>query len=281
MTQTPDALDLGRFDAPLLFFGGPLSNLAATRAMREQAQKLGFPPERVICTGDIVAYCAEPVETVELVRDWGIAVVQGNCEESLGEESPDCGCGFEEGTVCSRLSADWYDYANRRIDSGDRAWMRTLPRAIRLELANRSILVVHGGVAQNNRFIFPGSDDAQVAEELEMAGTDLIIGGHSCIPSGRRIGPRSWLNVGAIGLPANDGTPDGWYLVLSPEQEGLHCDWHRLPYPAVEAGHAMYAAGLTDYARTLVTGLWPSMDVLPAADRARQGIPLQPQGLNL
>ena len=30
---------------------------------------------------DVVAYCAEPVETVALIRDWGCAVVMGNCED--------------------------------------------------------------------------------------------------------------------------------------------------------------------------------------------------------
>ena len=42
--------------------------------------------------------CADPVATVAAVRDWGISVIMGNCEESLGWNKDDCGCGFEEGT---------------------------------------------------------------------------------------------------------------------------------------------------------------------------------------
>jgi len=264
--------DLGHLAGPVLLFGGPYSNLGATRAMRARAEELGIPPERTICTGDVVAYCAEPTETVALIRDWGIAVVQGNCEESLGSGAPDCGCGFEEGTACSLLSVDWYRHANELICENDRAWMRALPSSIRFRLNGKSVRVVHGGVASINRFIFPSTAVDIKREELALAGTDLLIGGHSGIPSGARIGAGAWLNSGAVGLPANDGTPDGWYLLLLPDGDNLVCRWQRLPYPVAESVAAMRAAGLVNgYLETLSTGLWPSMDVLPEAERSRQG----------
>jgi hypothetical protein len=65
---------------PVLIFGEPYSNLAATQAMRRRAEELDIPPARVICNGDLIATCAEPQETLQLVRDWGIKVVQKNCE---------------------------------------------------------------------------------------------------------------------------------------------------------------------------------------------------------
>jgi len=276
MNRPNPTLELGRLAGPVLIFGGPYSNLAATRATQQRAGELGIPAGRIVCTGDVVAYCAEPEETVQLVRDWGVAVVRGNCEEALGWEAPDCGCGFAEGSACSALAADWYRFAAGRIGEADRAWMRSLPKAIRFELNGRSILVVHGGVAQVNRYLFPSTPAAIKAAELDLAGTELLIGGHSGIPGGEKIGARAWLNVGAVGLPANDGTADGWYLLLSPAGGGLRCRWQRLSYPAEAAGHAMGAAGLTPgYAEALATGLWPSMDVLPAAERARRGVPIR------
>ena len=42
-------------DAPLLCFGGPYSNLQALQAMLAEARRLGIPPERMLCTGDVVA----------------------------------------------------------------------------------------------------------------------------------------------------------------------------------------------------------------------------------
>ena len=78
-----------RGNEPLVVFGGPYSNLQATRAMQAETRRLGIAPDRVICTGDVVAYCANPAETTDLVRAWGIHVVAGNCEESLAADADD------------------------------------------------------------------------------------------------------------------------------------------------------------------------------------------------
>ena len=100
-----------RPDGPLLFFGGPYSNLEATRALLDRAAALGIAPWRTVCTGDVVAYGADPAATVELLRNCGCHVVMGNCEESLAAGRADCGCGFPEGSQCERLSAAWFAHA--------------------------------------------------------------------------------------------------------------------------------------------------------------------------
>lgn len=47
---------------------------------------------------------ADPVATVAVTRDWGVHVIMGNCEESLGWSKNDCG--FEE--ICSRLAIAFF-----------------------------------------------------------------------------------------------------------------------------------------------------------------------------
>jgi predicted phosphodiesterase len=134
-------------------------------------------------------------ETIRLVRDWGISVVQGNCEESLGLGAADCGCGcgcgFAAGTACSLLAVDWYRYATERIADEDRAWMRSLPKSLCFELNRRSVRVVHGGLAQINRFIFPSTPNEVKQKELDQSGTDILVGGHSGIPCAQRLGGRA------------------------------------------------------------------------------------------
>ena len=76
-SEHPELLQL---DAPAIVFGGPYSNLEAMRALLQEAERLGIRGERLICTGDVVAYCADPRATVELVRSSGARVVRGNCE---------------------------------------------------------------------------------------------------------------------------------------------------------------------------------------------------------
>jgi len=103
-------------NTPVLIFGGPYSNLEATRAMQARAEALQIPPQQIICTGDTIAYCAAPEDTVTLIRNWGVHVVQGNCEEAIAEDAADCGCGFETGSLCSTLSTEWFEYARKRLD---------------------------------------------------------------------------------------------------------------------------------------------------------------------
>jgi hypothetical protein len=88
----------------------------------------------MICTGDVIAYGADPRATLALIRDAGIATIMGNCEESLSEDAGDCGCGFTPGSTCDRLSAAWFTYATNHVDEADRHWMSTLPCRLDLVL---------------------------------------------------------------------------------------------------------------------------------------------------
>jgi predicted phosphodiesterase len=255
----------------LLVFGGPYSNLAATQAMLEVVQELGVPARQVICTGDVVAYGAQAEQTCRLIQQSGIRVVMGNCEESLAADSSDCGCGFEPGMLCSVLAEDWYDYARRQISAATRHWMAQLPREIRFEFAGLRFSVIHGGVDRINRFLFRSSPQQEFQQQLQLADCDVVIGGHCGLPFGLALEQGCWLNAGVIGLPANDASRSGWYMRLTQIENGVEVSWHRLAYDAERSFESMQAAGLSAYADTLLTGLWPSMDILPAQERAQQG----------
>lgn len=286
MHQAPAAVadwtDALRGDrGPLLVFGGPYSNLRATVALRAEAERLAIPPSRVICTGDVVAYAAEPEETVNAVRDWGCHVIAGNCEEQLGAGAADCGCGFEEGTACDLLAKGWYPFSDARVSQASRAWMRCLPAAATFELAGRRFRVVHGGTTVINRFLFNSQGEA-LAEEFAGADADVVIAGHAGIPFARRIGAGLWFNPGVIGMPANDGTPDVWYGLITPRDGNLEFALKRLRYDHLGAAASMRRYAHVDgYARTLVTGVWPSLDVLPEAEKAATGRRLRARTVTL
>ena len=264
-------------DQPVLIFGGCYSNLQATRALLAEARSHGIPADRMICTGDVVAYGADPRETLALIRDAGIATVMGNCEESLAEDAGDCGCGFVPGSACDRLSAAWFTYATNHVDEADRRWMATLPRRLDLVLSGYRLAVVHGAPSRINRFVFASMPEADIAMELELAGADGVIGGHCGVPFTRRIGARLWHNSGAIGMPANDGTPRGWFSLLTPRENGIEIRTLPLDYDHHASARAMRVAGLpADYADTMQTGIWPSFDVLPAMEQSQTGRALTP-----
>jgi predicted phosphodiesterase len=273
--------DLAQLPTPILVFGGPYSNLRALSALRARADELGIPPSQTICTGDVVAYCVEPEETTAAVRAWGCHVVAGNCEQQLAAGAADCACGFEEGSECDRLAKSWYPFANERISPASRAWMAGLPSELTFRAGGLSFRVIHGGVRQTNRFVF-ASQSELLAEELAFADSDVVVGGHSGLPFLEKVGRGVWFNPGVIGMPANDGTPDVWCGLIALEDDQVVLSTHRLGYDHISVAAGMRRFGHANgYARSLITGLWPSLDVLPPRERAATGKRIRPRTLRI
>lgn len=272
-----DIRDLGPLTGPVLLFGGPYGNKQALDALFDAAASLDIPPDRMICTGDLAAYAADPEGVARRLHAAGVPIVMGNVEESLGFAIDDCQCGFEEGSTCSVLAAQWYRYGSDVVSDEMKSWMRTLPRRIDFALDGVRFAVIHGGVAEINRFVFPATPGVEKSAEISLAGTDAIIGGHSGLPFTEVVDGRLWHNPGVIGLPANDGTPRVWYSVLTPGDDGIVAEIRALRYDHLAAAAAIRAADLpNEYASALESGLWPSDDIMPEGDRRRRGAAILP-----
>ena len=258
--------DLGHLDGPVVVFGGPYSNFQATRAVLDHVQSMGAVP---ICTGDVVAYCARPRDTIAAIRRANCAVVAGNCEQQLATGAPDCGCGFDAGSTCDLLSAGWYGFASAQMQAQDRAWMADLPDVITFTHAGKRCAVIHGGVRDVAQFLWSTSPDAAFEAEWDVlerliGPVDQIWAGHSGIPFQRTLRRGDWINAGVIGMPPHDGRAATRFAVLEQGRVRI-CD---LDYDAQGAAADMVAAGLTQgYHASLTSGYWPSEDVLPPALR--------------
>jgi len=264
--------DLGTLSGPLLVYGGPLSNRPALTELFALAEGAGIPGASRICTGDVAGYGADAPGCVALVRAAGGPVAAGNVERQLAADAEGCGCGFVAGSACDRLSGAWYGHARAQIGAIERAWMAGLPDVLVFTHAGMRCAMIHGGVSVIARYLWPVSPEAEFAEEVAaltaVAGpVARIYAGHCGLPFRRRVAGVDWVNAGAIGLPPNDGRPETCYaLVDAAGGVGLH----RLAYDADTAAAEMRAAGLVQgYERALLTGLWPSEDVLPPALRAQ------------
>ena len=258
--------DLGELSGPVLLFGGPYSNLQATRALLEFARAGGFAPSNMICTGDIVAYCADPAPTIAAIRASGCAVVAGNCEKQLAAYQMDCGCGFAPGTSCDLLSAGWFAHADAHVGAADRAWMGGLPDLVTFTQHGRRYAVIHGGLSDISRFLWPTSPEAEFAEEValvrQLVGpVDGVIAGHCGMAFHRHVAGIDWINAGVIGMPPNDGRAATRFAALHDSGEVM---LRALHYDANAAHDAMVAAGLVQgYHAAVLSGYWPSEEVLP------------------
>ncbi len=273
---------LGPIDEPLLICGGAYGNLEAMEALLLRAAELGIPTQRIIHTGDVIAYCADARATAERVQQLGLLSIRGNVEDQLAEEAEDCACGFEEGSACDLLARSWYAHARAQMTPELANWMTDLPRHLTFSMSGKRVRVVHGSPGLVNRFMWESLPSADYAGEIGQACADVVIAGHTGVPFTRTLPDgRVWHNSGGLGMVANDGTPRVWFAVMEPGHNGPQFTHYALDYDHASAARKMRAAGLPEgYANALETGLWPSLDILPEAEKSATGQPIDLNKLN-
>ncbi|CAN5307133.1 metallophosphoesterase family protein [soil metagenome] len=264
--------NIGTLEGRILIFGGVYSNFQALEKLIEIAEQENIPASNCICTGDIVGYCAQPQETVDLFRSWNPHSITGNVEIQLAEGEEDCGCDFREGSRCDNFSKLWYPYAKSRLSSEAVEWMRTLPEHIEFTYGGQKFTVVHGAFDHVSEFIFKSTPWAKKEETFLATGSEVIIAGHCGIPFNHSKDGKKWINPGVIGMPANDGTPRVWYAILDKENPGL-VKHYNFDYNYKLVSELMSASYLPEeYARTLKTGIWDNTEILPEAEKGLQGL---------
>lgn len=256
--------DFGNYGEEVLLAGGIASNLHALDAFAKIA---GHRP--VILTGDIAAYCAHPAACLERVHELGWPTIAGNVERQLAADSDDCGCGFETGSTCDSLSDAWYAHARAEVSELQREWISGLPDIATFTQGGRRVAVIHGGITDIARFLWPSSDQASFEEELaalrdRVGSIEAVVAGHCGIAFHRKVAGVQWINPGSLGMPPHDGRPLTRFAVLKEGEVTIE----RLAYDHEAARAAMSECGLTQgYQDALGDGIWPSEDVLPAALR--------------
>ncbi len=259
----------------ILVFGGVYSNLQALQELKSIAEAEGIAPEHCICTGDIVGYCAQPEETVQLFREWGALSISGNVEQQLADGSDDCGCDFTEGSRCDVFSRTWFPFSKEQLSKDAIEWMEKLPEHLQFTFAGKKITVVHGSYEQVSDFIFESTSVDKKQVSFSASQSDVIIGGHCGLPFHHAFDNKLWLNPGVIGMPANDGTPRVWYMLLEEVEGKLKYTHRSFEYDYHTAKQLMHINFLPEaYADTLQTGLWDNMEILPELEKMAQGIPI-------
>ena len=261
-------INLGQLKGKVLLFGGVYSNLQALEALIAIAEKENISPTQCICTGDIIGYCAQPEEVAQRFQAWGVKSIIGNVEEQLRSGALDCGCDFKAGSRCDNFSKEWYPYAQQQLSTSSIEWMQTLPDFIQFQLGSRNCTVVHGSYHYISEFIFKSTPWVLKQESFDATQSNTIIAGHAGLPFADEQHGQLWINAGVIGMPANNGQNSVWYAILD---ERVY-QFHQLDYDFDTAQAKMYKFGLPkSYAKTLGTGIWDNMEILPLVEKQQQG----------
>ncbi|AZQ43541.1 metallophosphoesterase family protein [Nonlabens ponticola] len=264
-------IDLGKKSGKMLLFGGVYSNLQALESLIDLAQKEGIAPENCLCTGDIIGYCGQPQETLELFKNWGVHSILGNVEIQLRDDEDHCGCDFTTGSRCDNFSEIWYAFAKANLPTASKQYFQSLSDHILFEFAGKKVGVVHGSYDHVSQFIFNSTNWYEKQASLDALNADVVVAGHCGLPFHDSQNGQLWLNPGVIGMPANDGTTRTWAMILD-DADGLNFEHVTLQYDFNTAADFMKKHHLPqEYAHTLKTGIWDNMEILPDSEKLEQG----------
>ena len=256
------------------FFGGVYSNSLALEAAIRDAGRRGA--EALFCLGDLGGFGPHPQRVPSVLREHGVTVVQGNYEDSVGHDRPDCQCGYTDPRD-NRFAQIAYDYTLANTPEDSKAWYRTLPRTLRFEMGGRRLLLCHGSPRRQNEFLWKSTSPVPFLERLlSDHEADVVLCTHTglhwerTLPSGGQV-----INVGALGRPANDGRTNVWYVLLTagsadaPAPAPLEVEFVPVAYDHERLARDMRQERLPEeFVETILTGWWTTcLEVLPARER--------------
>jgi predicted phosphodiesterase len=250
-------------------FGGVYSNYLALEAALRDAHARGA--ETVYCLGDLGAFGPHPDRVFPLLHEHGVVCVQGNYDDSVGNELADCQCGYTDprDNHFARIS---YGYTLRNTNAANRAWMRELPAQRRIELGGYRVLMCHGSPRRANEFLWESTTPTHFLDHLAQEfRADVILATHTGIKWHRPLAAdRHFVNVGVLGRPENDGRTNVWYALLEARPE-LRVEFVPVEYDHEGLAREMRAEGLpAEFVKTVLTGWWTTcLEVLPSKERKR------------
>ncbi|MFN2432379.1 MAG: metallophosphoesterase [Gemmatimonadota bacterium] len=255
-------------------FGGVYSNHLALEALLEEAH--GLRLDALFCLGDLGGFGPSPDRVFPLLRESGVSVVQGNYDHSVGHGLPDCACGYTD-PLDNHYARLAYAYTLAGTAAANRAWLRELPREIRIFVAGRVVLLCHGSSRRTNEFLWDSTSSTAFLDRLaRQAGAQTVACTHTGLPWVRELpAGRSFLNVGAIGRPANDGRPSVRWATLEAlpgaQGGGLKVELRSLRYDHERLAREMEREALPpEFVETIRSGWWTTcLEVLPGKERVR------------
>jgi len=256
------------------FFGGVYSNSIALEEAIRDARRRGA--EALFCLGDLGGFGPHPDRVPPILREHRVTVVQGNYEDSVGHDRPDCQCGYTDPRD-NRFAQIAYDYTLANTPAVFKAWYRTLPRTLRIEMGGRRLFLCHGSPRRQNEFLWKSTSPVPFLERLlRDCEADVVLCTHTglhwarILPSGGQV-----INVGALGRPANDGSTDVWYVLLTAGRDGvgtpapLEVEFISVAYDHERLALEMRREKLPEeFVETILTGWWTTcLEILPARER--------------
>jgi putative phosphoesterase len=211
----------------------------------------GRRADLIVCTGDLVGYCAFPNEVIDLIKGKNILTIMGNYDDAVGNELMVCGCDYpdtkdmENAAISLNWTVDITTEANKK-------YLRELPRELVMQLENKRIRFVHGSPRKINEYLKENSIEAE--EVMADFAEDILVCGHTHKPYYRAYKDKLLVNAGSTGKPKT-GNPNANYIILDIALNITAVEIIEVPYDYEKAAKAIEDNGLPEeFAELIRTG---------------------------
>lgn len=188
------------------------------------------PCDKILFLGDVVDYGPDPVACIDFLVERDALRVRGNHDNAVANRV-DCGCG----EAFRHLSVITREYMWRILDQRQLQWLGGADTFLELWQTGKSVYATHAAPSDNLfKYLLPDSLDEELELEAAVAGSDIILTGHTHKPFARVVGERLVVNVGSVGQP-RDGIPRASYAVIENGQVELK----RVDYDIDKALHRL------------------------------------------
>ena len=267
----------------LAFFGGLYSNYLALETAVSDARRRSV--DAMYCLGDLGAFGPHPDRVFPLLSGNSIPCVQGNYDDSIGNELNNCQCGYTDpkDNYFAQIS---YDYTLANTSDDNKNWLRDLPNGLRLSIDGLEIQLCHGSPRRTNEFLWESTTSTAFLDRLcRDHDADVIVGTHSGIHWERELAHgRRYINAGVLGRPENDGQTCVWYTLIrtghDADPDAVPCsmksravpisvDFVPIEYDYRRLAEEMRRENLPEeFVEAVLTGWWTTcLEVLPSRER--------------
>ncbi|MFH1475310.1 MAG: metallophosphoesterase family protein [Chloroflexota bacterium] len=203
-------------------------------------------PDVIVVAGDLVMNGADPVATVDGIRELeaaGALVIAGNTDIAAADF--DYGAAFpwldDAVPESMKAAAEWAheELGPERVD-----WLRRLPAERRVRADDGTlILVTHASPGSQTAGFDMGLDEGVILDRLGRTDARVICCGHTHVPEVRDFGWKVVVNDGSAGY-VFDGDPTASWALIDVVDGNVAAEVKRTAFDALAASDAVSSRGL-------------------------------------
>ncbi len=224
-------------------FGDIHGNIEALRTAYDAVQEAGV--EKIYHLGDLGGYSPFVNGVVDFLTEHHIEGVQGNYDETVGNDREHCGCKYED-PIQEEMANKSFEWTKQHACKSTKIYLRRLPFSISFMVEGKKVLLFHATPSKNNLYWYEGRPEKFFREMAGKADADILIYGHTHKPYRKDFENKIFINAGSVGKSKNSD-PRACVTLVDITTDDVKVEFLRVSYDVEKAAQAIITSGLPPY----------------------------------